>query len=461
MKVIIIGCTHAGLAAAREILKNHPETTLTIYERNNNFSFSSDGIFLYLKNQVKDLADIFISSPKEIRQLGATVREMHNVLSVDTKKHQLRAVDMNTGNIINDTYDKLIVTTGANVRLPAITGIDNRRVLVCKSYLQSKKIYELTQESQKIAIVGAGYVGVELAESLVTKRHVHKVDIFQSQGQILNNYFDIQTSDMIADLLKEHGITVHLNSDVSDFTDESDSTVRLITSNGNFTEDMAIVCTGFVPNTRLFTGQLAVERHGALLVNSYLQTSDPDVYAAGDCTVTHFNPTNKDIYFPLGTNAVRQGLLVARNIYGHSSPYMGTQATSALKLFDHNFATTGLTLANAKRQGLNAFSVSYTDNWRPKYMPDKEPVMLTLVYDRDNRKILGLQLASKHDITLAVNVVSVAIQNRNTIDDLSFVDMFFQPNYSRPFNYLNLIAQKAVEQEWQAGFSQPRYTYLY
>lgn len=460
MKVIIIGCTHAGLTAAKEILLNHPETELTIYERNNNFSFSSDGIFLYLKDQIKNLERIFISSPAEIRQLGAKVRSMHTVLNVNTEKKQLCAANMQTETIITDNYDKLIIATGANPRLPVITGIDNHRVLLCKSYLQAKKIYKMAQSSKKIAIIGAGYAGVELAESFAQRGY--EVDLFQSKNQVLDNYFDIPTSEFIVDLLKKHNVNVHLNTNVIAFTDATDSTIMLSTSTADsFLEDMAILCTGFIPNTKLFSKQLKMERHGALLLNNYLQTSDPDIYAAGDCAVVHFNPTNKSIYAPLGTNAVRQGFLVSKNIYGNFYPYMGTQATSALKLFGHNFAMTGLTLANARQNGLNAHSTVYTGNWRPEYMPNSEIVTLTLVYNRDNRKILGLQFNSKKDLTQSVNTVSLAIQNGNTIDDLSMTDMFFQPNFNKPFNYLNLTAQAAVRYEQKAGFDNPRFTTSY
>ena len=460
MKVIIIGCTHAGLTAAKEILTNHPETELTIYERNNNFSFSSDGIFLYLKNQVKNLESIFTSSPSKIRQMGAVVRDMHTVLNVDTQKKQIRAVDMQKGIIITDNYDKLIVATGANPRLPAIVGIDNSRVLLCKSFLQAQKIYTMAQSSQRIAIIGAGYAGVEFAESFAQKGY--QVDLFQSSDQVLNNYFDVSTSEFVVKLLQKHHVNVHLNTNVTAFTEVTDLIIKLSTSSGDdFLEDMAIVCTGFIPNTRLFAKQLKMEKHGALLLNNYLQTSDPDVYAAGDCAVVHFNPTNKSIYAPLGTNAVRQGFLVSKNIYGNFYPYMGTQTTSALKLFGHNFAMTGLTLKNAKLHGLNAHSTVYQGNWRPDYMPYSEPATLSLVYNRDNRKILGLQLHSKKDLTQSVNTVSLAIQNSNTIDDLSMTDMFFQPNFDQPFNYLNIVAQIAVKHEKAAGFDNPRFTTLY
>ncbi|MFT8837761.1 FAD-dependent oxidoreductase [Liquorilactobacillus satsumensis] len=459
MKVIIIGCTHAGLVAAQEILATHPETQLTIYERNNNFSFSTDGIFLSLNKQVKKLENVFVSSPDKIRKLGAVVRENHTVLRVDMERHQVRAVDMKKGKVLVDHYDKLIITTGANVRLPAIAGIDNRRVLLCKNYLQAKNVYEMTKANRRIAIVGAGYAGVELAESLT--QNGNEVQLFQAQKRVLNNYFDPESADLAVKLLQEHGVTVHLNTHVKEFADAGATTIRVTTESGQFVEEMAIVCTGFIPNTKLFTGQLKMERHGALILNEYLQTSHPDVYAAGDCTAVYFNPLKQTIYAPFGTNAVRQGLLVARNVFGNCEPYMGTQSTSVLPLFGYHFATTGLTLETAKRAGLNALRADYKGIWRPPYMPKTDPVTVSLVYNRDNRKILGLQLHSKQDITQAVNTVSLAIQNNNTIDDLALVDMFFQPNFSRPFNYLNLVAQNAVTQERKHGFGQPRYTHLY
>lgn len=456
MKIIVIGCTHAGTIAATEILKNHPDADVTIYERHNNFSFLSCGIALYLDGQVKRLEDMFYSSPDELRELGATVHDNHDVLKVNAKEHTVQVADMKSGEVFTDTYDKLIMTTGSSVVVPPLFGIDNSRVLLCKNYQQAQAIYNAAQKYHHIAIIGAGYSGTEFAESL--SKTGHDVQMFQSRGQILNNYMGKRMSSWAVDLLRDHDITVHLEHRVTAFTGNDDGTLTIETNQGDFQTDVAIVSTGFVPNTSLLRGQVNIEKHGSLLTNKYMQTSDPDIYAAGDCAMVRFNPTGESAYTPLATNAIRQAMLVAHNVFGNTYPYMGTQATSALKLFGNAVATTGLTLEHAQAYGLNAQEVVYDGTWAPEYLPHTDPLTIILIYNRDNRKILGAQLRSAHDITQSANTISLAIQNNNTIDDLSLVDMLFNPNFDSPFNYLNMVAQLAVEQEREAGFNDARFT---
>lgn len=366
---------------------------------------------------------------------------------------------MQNGEIFTDTYDKLIMTTGSSVMVPPLYGIDNTRVLLCKNYQQAQAIYKASKDYHDIAIVGAGYAGVEFAEAL--SENGHHVTVFQSRSQVLNNYVDQSMSDWAVKQLRDHQVDVHLNHEVTAFTGtEDDDQITIETNQGDFKADVAIVSTGFTPNTSLLAGQVDIERHGSFSTNRFLQTSDPDIYAAGDCCMVTFNPTGTPAYTPLASVAIRQGMLVAHNIFGHTHPYIGTQASSALKLYGHALATTGLTLQHALKRGITAASVTYEGTWRPDYMPSTDPLTIVLVYNRNNRKVLGAQMLSKHDITQSANAVSLAIQNNNTIDDLAFVDMLFQPNFDYPFNYLNQVAQLAVDQEQAAGNGTPRFTAL-
>ncbi|MCT4488540.1 NADH oxidase, partial [Levilactobacillus parabrevis] len=172
----------------------------------------------------------------------------------------------------------------------------------------------------------------------------------------------------------------------------------------------------------------------------------PDIFAAGDSAAVHYNPTHQNAYIPLATNAVRQGILVGKNLVKPTVKYMGTQSSSGLELYGRTIVSTGLTLASAKQQGINAEQVIVKDNYRPEFMPTTTPVLMSLVYSPDTRRILGGALMSKYDVSQSANTLSVCIQNDNTIDDLAMVDMLFQPNFDRPFNYLNIVAQAAQAQ---------------
>ncbi|WP_334329867.1 FAD-dependent oxidoreductase [Companilactobacillus sp. HBUAS59699] len=443
MKVVVVGCTHAGTAAIDQILQDHPGTEVTVYERDDNISFLSCGIALYLGHKVKRLEDMFYSDPSELEKLGAKVFMKHDVLKIDAKNKKLMIENIKTSEVFEDTYDKLIMTTGSYVQVPPIMGIDNSKILMCKSYAQAREIYETAKDHKRIAIVGGGYIGVELAESYANTDH--EVTLVQAGDQLLNHYIDKSMSENITKLLRDHGVNVFLNERVSGFS--GDDQVVIETNKEDHKADLVIVCTGFIANTELLRGQVDMDRRGAIIINEYVQTSDPDIYAAGDACTVNFNPTGKPAYMPLATNAIRQGALAGMNVFGNVQKYMGTQATSGMELFGYTLASTGLTLKNALEWGFNADAVVYHDYYRPSYMPTTEMLTIRLVYDKDNRKILGAQLFSKHEVAQSANTISVMIQNNNTIDDLAFIDMLFQPNYDNPFNYLNLVGQMAVAKE--------------
>ncbi len=317
---------------------------------------------------------------------------------------------------------------------------------MCKDARQAEALRAATKGDERIAIVGAGYIGVELAEAFA-QNQTHQVTLLQGGGQLLNHYIDPAMSQHVEKRLVDHGVHVQLNARVEAFYGtEGSSAVTIETAEAQYQADVVVVCTGFLANTALLRGQVAMDRSGAILTNEWMQTSDDNIFAAGDACTVHFNPTGKQAYIPLATNAVRQGYLVGRNVFGHIQRDLGTQATTAMRLFDDNLATTGLTMHHAQQVGIPAASVTYLGPYRPAFMTGHDEVMINLVYNPENRRVLGAQLLSTHEITQSANAVSIAIQNRNTIDDLAFVDMLFNPHYDQPFNYLNLVAQQAVAQ---------------
>ncbi len=183
--------------------------------------------------------------------------------------------------------------------------------------------------------------------------------------------------------------------------------------------------------------------NGAIIVDEYMRTSDENVFAAGDSCAIRYNPTGKPGYIPLATNAVRMGTLVAKNLKGPKVKYMGTQGTSGIKIYEHNIASTGLTEQSAKDQGIEIETVTVTDNHRPEFMPTYDEVQLKLVYDKATRRVLGGQIHSLADMTQTINTLSVVIQNEMTVEELAFVDFFFQPHYNKPWNLLNMAGLNA------------------
>lgn len=441
MKIAVIGCTHAGTAAIVNAAKLYPEAEITVYERNDNISFLSCGIALYVGGVVKDPNGLFYSSPEELSKLGVNTKMRHDVISVNIDEKKLTALNLNTNEEFEDTFDKLIITTGSWPIIPKIEGIDLENIVLSKNFYHSNTIIEKAKDAKNIVVVGAGYIGVELVEAF--EMNGKNVTLIDAQDRILNKYLDKEFTDIAEKAFEDHGVKLALGEMVNKFEGEDGLVKKVITDKGEYEADLVILCIGFRPNNELVKGQIETLDNGAIIIDEYMRTSKKDVFAAGDSCAVIYNPTGESRYIPLATNAVRMGTIAARNLVKPTARYMGTQGTSGIKIYEDNIASTGLTEVTAKEAGFDVKTVIVKDNYRPEFMPTYEEVTLKVVYERETRRVLGAQLSSKVDLTQSINTMSVVIQNKMTVDELAFVDFFFQPHFNKPWNILNLAGLNA------------------
>ena len=444
MKVVVIGCTHAGTAAIKNLRALNPDAEVTVFERNDNISFLSCGIALYVGGVVSDPKGLFYSSPEELKSLGVNTKMKHDVKSVDIKGKKLTVENLETGEVFDETFDKLIITSGSWPIIPRnIEGIDLENVLLCKNYNHANEIIERSKSVKRVVVVGAGYIGVELVEAF--RDNGKEVILVDAEDRILSKYFDKEFTNVAEESFREKGIVLATGEKVVKIEGVNGKVSKIITDKNEYETDMVIMCIGFVPNTALFKGQLEMLPNGAIKVDEYMRTSDKDVMAAGDCCSVFYNPLNMERYIPLATNAVRMGTLAGLNLVENKAKSLGTQGTSGIKIYENNMAATGITEALARSLDLEIETVIVTDNYRPEFMPTYEKVTLKVVFDKYTRIVLGAQLNSKVDLTQSINTLSVCIQNHMTIDDLAFVDFFFQPHYNKPWNFINLAGLAALK----------------
>ncbi len=441
MKVVVIGCTHAGTATILNTARLYPDAEITVYERNNNISFLSCGIALYVGGVVKDPKGLFYCSPEKLAELGVHTKMRHDVLSTDLKAKTLQVRNLDTGEAFEDSFDKLIITTGSWPIVPRIEGIDLENIVLSKNFDHSNTIIEKAKDAKNIIVVGAGYIGVELAEAF--EMNGKQVTVIDSLDRIMNKYLDSEFTEIAEKAFTDHGIKLALGETVTRFEGQDGKVSQVVTEKGEYEADLVILCIGFKPNTELVKGQMETLPGGAIIVDEYMRTSVPDVFAAGDSCAVIYNPTGTHEYIPLATNAVRMGTLVARNLVKPTTSYQGTQATSGIKIYDYNISSTGLTESSAKHFGIAVKTVTVEDSYRPEFMPTYDTAKLKVVYEKDTRRILGAQIISKVDLTQCMNTLSVCIQNKMTMDDLAFVDFFFQPHYNKPWNLLNQAGLQA------------------
>ncbi len=439
--VAVIGCTHAGTFATTAILQEHPDWDVHVFERNGTVSFLSCGIALWAGDHVSDPKKMFYSSPEKLEEAGAHMHMNTNVTNVDIDKKTVEYEDIATGDASTLQFDKLVVTTGSRPVVPPIPGIKSPHVQQCKNWGDAVRIKERMAGAKSAIVIGAGYIGTELAEQF----SLAGIDTTLIDGldRVLANNFDKPITDQVEAKFREHGVELALGQKVVSFHDNDDNTVTVITESGEYTAQFAILAMGFRPNTDLVRGQVDMLPNGAIKVNKYMQASVPDVYAAGDSATVFYNPTGQQDYIPLATNAVRQGLLVGANIEKPTREYMGTQATSAVQLYDLSLAASGLTEAGAERRGLSVNSTELVEDYRPAFMMSTAPVTSILTWDPETREVKGGQFCSEADISGAANVISMAIQAHFTIDQLANVDFLFQPNFDQPVYYVGAVAMKA------------------
>ena len=442
MKIVVVGCTHAGTAAVVNMKELYPDSQITIYEKNDNISFLSCGIALSVGNVVTEPEKLFYNSPDNFASQGIITNMKHEVLDIDFDNKKLSVKNLITNEIIEDNYDKLVLTLGSWPIVPKFEGGNLENILLCKNYDHAKTIIEKSKDAKNVVVIGAGYIGVELAEAFEMKDK--NVTLIDAENRIMAKYLDKEFTDMAEEEFTKRGVNLVLGQKVQKF-EGTDNVSKVVTDKGEFEADLVVLCIGFAPNTKLVKGKLDTLPNGAIIIDEYMRTSKEDVFAAGDCCVVRYNPANENRYIPLATNAVRMGTLVAKNLVKPTLKYMGTQGTSGIKIYDLCIASTGLTEEVAKSTtSLNVASVTAIDNYRPEFMPTFEEAKLKLVYDKDSRKVVGGQIISKIDLTQFMNTLSVVIQNEMTIEELAMTDFFFQPHFNKPWSLLNTAALMAL-----------------
>lgn len=442
MKVIVIGCTHAGTAAVTNIKEKYPESEVVVYEKNDNLSFLSCGIALNVGKVIDTTEKLFYSSPENLQSIGIKTNMKHEVLDIDFDNKKISVKNLLTCEVFEDTYDKLVLTLGSWPIVPNFEGGKLDNIVLCKNYDHAKDIIKRSENAKNVVVIGAGYIGVELAEAF--EMQGKNTILIDAEERIMAKYLDKEFTDIAETEFKNKGVKLILGQKVQKF-EGINKVYKVKTDQDEFEADLVVLCIGFAPSTKLVQGKLDTLPNGAIIIDEYMRTSAKDVFAAGDCCVVKFNPAKDTRYIPLATNAVRMGTLIGKNLVNPTLKYMGTQGTSGIKIYDQCIASTGLTEEVAKNTSdFDVDSVIVRDNYRPEFMPTFEEATLKLIFDKNSRKILGGQIISKTDLTQCMNTLSVVIQNEMTIEELAMTDFFFQPHFNKPWSLLNLAALKAL-----------------
>jgi len=448
MKVIVVGSSHGGYETVRGILAAHPETEIQWYEKGDFLSFLSCGMQLYLEGTVKDVNAVSYATPAGMRAQGVHVYTEQEITTVHPDRQTVHVVNHATGEERDEGYDKLVLAVGAVPFDLPVPGHDLENVYAMRGRDWAIKLKAKTVDPaiKNVVVIGSGYIGIEAAEVFAKAgKHVTVVDMLP---RLLSLYLDAEFTDTLTQTMADHGIQAATGQGVKAFEGKHGKVTKLITDQGEYPADLVISAAGIRANTGFLKDVVALDDHGLIKINDYLQTSDPNIYAVGDATLVPFAPTGQPDRIALATNARRQGRIAAKNIFGDKVIMPTVSGSSALSVFDYHFASTGIKAGTSEKLGVKSQSVLVTDTAQPAFVPDaagNAKVWFKLTFDPADGRILGAQIMSKKDVTANINTISLAVQAKLTVYDLAYTDFFFQPGFDRPWNIMNIAAQKAID----------------
>ncbi len=440
--IVVVGANHAGTSAINTLLDHSKELEVTVFDANSNISFLGCGMALWIGNQIDGPEGLFYSNKETLASKGAKIYMETPVSHIDFEKKIVTGLSKN-GEEIKAPYDQLILATGSQPIVPPIPGMGLENVQMVKLYQDADDVIKKLESPaiQNITVVGAGYIGVELAEAF--KRNGKNVTLIDIAETCLPVYYDTPFTDLMKQNLSDNGITLAFGETVKAI--EGDEKVeRIVTDKNTYAADMVVMAIGFRPNNTLGKDNLELFRNGAYLVDKHQRTSIKDVYAIGDCATVYDNSIEGTNYIALATNAVRSAIVAAHNILGNDLESAGVQGSNGIAIFDLKMVSTGMTHAKAISCGYEASFVDFEDFQKPEFIKeDNHKVKLRIVYDSKTRRVLGAQLASKHDMSMGIHFFSLAIQQKLTVDALALVDQFFLPHFNKPYNYVTVAALAA------------------
>lgn len=435
-KVIVIGANHAGTFAINTMLDSKKDVEVVAYDKNDNISFLGCGMALWIGNVISSPDGLFYATPQGLQEKGAKVFMKHELVGVDFDNKKVKVKDLSTDEIKEDNYDKLILGLGSWPILPKLPGSDLENVVFAKIYQNAVDVIERIKkpEIKKVAVVGAGYIGVELVEAF--KENGKEVVLINDQN-VLNNYYDPEFQDQMKQNLIDHGIKVATGELVTEIIGKDGKVAGVKTDKNEYDVDMVLMSIGFKPNTEVVKDSgLEFAQNGAIVVNDHQETNIKDVYAIGDCANIFSNATEQKEYIALATNAVRTGIVAGSNAIGGDVAMLGVQGSNAIHIYGLTLASTGLSEESAIKKGLDVDSVTVNEWIKPEFMPENDKVTLKVVWEKSSKRIVGAQMSSTTDITLALHFFSLAIQEHYPITKLALTDLFFLPHFNQPANFI-------------------------
>lgn len=434
-RFIVIGGDAAGMSAASKARRENPELEIIALEKGDWASYAACGLPYYLKGNVDNIEDLIAIPPEVFREKrDIDLRLNHEVTKIIPEKKKI--VVKSQRNEIEFNYNKLLISTGARVARPRIEGIDSQGVFFLRGMSDGIKIREYLEkrEPKSVLIVGGGYIGLEMAEAFHARGM--SVSIVELLPHLLST-FSPEIVEIVERDVKDY-VRLYLGRRVNSIReiDKDKLSVSISVGDNKNQEEietaMVLMATGIIPETTLArdTG-IKLGKSGAIITDEYGETNISAIYAAGDCTEVKSVVTGQNIYLPLALTANRNGRAVGTTIAGEKTPLSPIAGTAVVKVFQLEVATTGLTdLDAAKEYGFNPVKVTIDSHSRAGYCPGAKPIKISLIADRDSKRILGSSMVGEEGVSKRIDIIATALYSRITVQELENLDLAYAPPFS-------------------------------
>ena len=437
LKVVIIGGVAAGPKVASRIVRLCPEAEVTLFEKGEFLSYAGCGLPYYVSGVVKEQAELMSTPVGVVRDsvFFQNVKNVHvlnhtEIISINREAKTVTAKKLADGSESEVAYDKLVFATGATPFVPPIKGSDLEHVFTLHGVEDAEGIKDSFKQrsAQDVAIIGGGLIGLEMAESFAEMGA--RVTIVEAADQILG-FLDPEIAALVVKHLNAKGVKVLSGTKVEAIAGSA-SVEKIITDKGEVPCDVAVIAVGVRPNSKLAKeAGLDVGVTGGIVVNDHMQTSDENIYAAGDCVEMKNLVTGKPCYVPLGSTANKQGRVAASNICGFKNEtFPGVLGTAICKVFDYGVASTGLSEKAAVREGYDFITLLTPAPDKAHFYPTAKPVMLKLIIEKGTRRLLGMQGVGPGEVDKRIDVAATAITAKMTVDDISNLDLAYAPPFA-------------------------------
>ena len=439
MKVVIVGGVAGGATAAARIRRLDEQAEIVVFERSGYISYANCGLPYYIGDVITDPEELTLQTPESFfSRFRVDMKVRHEVTAIHPERKTVSVKNLETDEVFEESYDKLILSPGAKPTQPRLPGVGIDKLFTLRTVEDTFRIKEyINQNHPKSAVLaGGGFIGLELAENL--RELGMDVTIVQRPKQLMNP-FDADMASMIHSEMRKHGVKLALGYTVEGFEERNGGVDVLLKDNAPFHADMVVLAIGVTPDTALAReAGLELGIKGSIVVNDRMETSVPDIYAAGDAVQVKHYVTGEDALISLAGPANKQGRIIADNICGGDSRYLGSQGSSVIKVFDMTAATTGINETNARKAGLDVDTVILSPMSHAGYYPGGKVMTMKVVFEKGTYRLLGAQIVGYDGVDKRIDVLATAIHAGLKATQLKDLDLAYAPPYSSAKDPVNM-----------------------